>query len=131
MKKMKIVLMSICMMLLLAACGGEGVDIVDDATATKYSQKAEEIVLLLNEGNYSELRETFDAKMKASLTEEQLKEIEPLLQQSGDFEQIDKSSVERTDSMYVVVLVGKYAKENRIFTISFNANNEVIGLFVK
>jgi len=128
MKKMKAVLISICMMIVLTACGGEK---VDEATSTKYIQKAEEIVTFLNEGKYTDLIDMFDDKMKAALTEEKLKEIEPVIQQSGDYEKIEKSSVEKKDSSHIVVLAGKYTKQSRIYTISFNENDEVSGLFVK
>lgn len=126
MKKMTVIIMSICAMIVLAACGTK----VDEATAEKYITSAEGIVSLLNDGNYQGVTETFDSHMKAELTEEKLKEIEPIIEQSGDFEAIKKSSVEEKDDNYIVVLVATYSNDERIYTISFNKADEVVGLYI-
>lgn len=121
------VLLGICLSMLVA-CGGEK---VDDATSDKYIGKAEEIILLLNDGNFEAVTETLDSQMKAELTADRLKEIEPVIEQSGDYEEIKKSSVEKQDNMYITIIVANYTNENRTFTISFNEADEVVGLFVK
>lgn len=112
----------------LVACGGNA---VDDSTSEKYISKAEEVVSLLNELNYKEVHEMFNEQMKTELPEEQMEELTPIIEESGDFEKIDKSSVEEKDGYYIVVLVAKYSDENRVFTISFDNKDEVAGLFIK
>lgn len=128
MKRKLFAMLSMIIMLGLAACGGNK---VDDATSEKYTEKAEEIVSLLNEGNYKEVRAKFDNQMKDELSEEQMEELTPVIEKSGSFEKIDKSSVEEKDGFYIVVLVGKYSKENRVFTVTFNGEDEVAGLYIK
>src|SRR5699024_72341 len=105
------------------ACGGNK---VDDATSEKYITKSEEIVSLLNEGNYEEVFAQFDEEMKAGLPVNDMEELTPIIEESGDFEEIDKSSVEE-DGYYVTVLVAKYSEENRVFTVSYNDKEEVAG----
>lgn len=127
MRKTVLVMLSAFVMLMLVACGNK----VDEATSEKYIAKAEEVVTLLNEANYSDIFEMFDEQMKAGLPVEDMEELTPIFEQSGEFEKINKSSVEEKDGNYIVVLAANYSEENRVFTISFNTNDEVVGLFIK
>ncbi|WP_068677110.1 DUF3887 domain-containing protein [Oceanobacillus sp. Castelsardo] len=128
MKRILLTILGSMAILTLVACGG---NTVDDSTSEKYISKAEEIVSLLNEINYKAIHEMFDEQMKTGLPEEQMEELTPIIEKSGDFEKIDKSSVEKKDGFYIVVLVAKYSNENRVFTITFNNKDEVAGLFIK
>lgn len=127
MKKMHVMFISICVLVLLAGCGSK----VDDSTAQTYISKAEEVVQMLNNGEYESITEQFDDTMKASLSAEQLAGLEPLLTASGEFKAIEKQSVEEKDGMKIVVLIADYSKEKRIFTITYDANDKIAGLFIK
>lgn len=122
------VVIVITTLIALVACGGNK---VDDATAEKYIAKAEEIVALFNKGAYGEIHVMFDEQMKTGLPEDEMEELAPIIEGSGDFEDIDKASVEELDGYYVVVLVANYSEEDRVFTISFNDQEEVAGLYMK
>jgi len=127
-RSMFITILVTMLMLLLAACGGNK---VDDATAEKYITQAEEIVALLNEQHYEEIHAKFNDEMKAGLPVEDMEELTPIIEESGNFQEMDKASVEEEDGLYVTVLVAKYSNENRVFTITFNEDEEVAGLFIK
>src|SRR5690625_1145974 len=127
-KGMFITILVTKLMLLVAACGGNK---VDDATAEKYITQAEEIVALLNEQHYEEIYAKFNDEMKAGLPVEDMEELTPIIEESGNFKEMDKASVEEEDGRYVTVLVGKYSNENRVFTITFNNDDEIAGLFIK
>ncbi|GEM_PF-1122997 len=124
----RLLVMIISAMLLLAACGGKK---VDDETARTYIDQAEQVVSLLNEGDTESVRGMLDDNMKAALTDAQLQEVVGIIEDSGAFEKVDKSSVEEQDSLYVTVLGVKYSKSTRIFTISFDSQQKVAGLFIK
>lgn len=128
MKKIALIMISVLTVLVLVACGGNK---VDDATAEKYITKAEEIVSLLNENNYKEVHAMFDEEMEKGLPVDDMEELSPVINQSGEFEEIDKSSVEEKDGFFIVVLVAKYSEENRTFTVTFNDKDEVAGLFIQ
>lgn len=128
MKKIALTMISVLTVLVLVACGGNK---VDDATAEKYITKAEEIVSLLNENNYKEVHAMFDEEMEKGLPVDDMEELSPVINQSGEFEEIDKSSVEEKDGFFIVVLVAKYSEENRTFTVTFNDKDEVAGLFIQ
>lgn len=127
MKKIHVMFISICVLVLLAGCGSK----VDDSTAQTYISKAEEVVQMLNNGEYESITEQFDDTMKASLSAEQLAGLEPLLTASGEFKAIEKQSVEEKDGMKIVVLIANYSEEKRIFTITYDANDKIAGLFIK
>lgn len=127
MRKMLRLILSTFVILVLVSCGNS----VDDTTSDKYITTAEEIVLLLNDANYEDVHAMFDEQMKLGLPEEAMVELTPIIEQSGDFEEINKSSVEEKDGYYIVVLVANYSEENRVFTISFNDQDEVAGLFIQ
>lgn len=114
-------------LLLLAACGNT----IDDALAEEYIKKGEEVVSLLHEESYGKVHAMFDEQMKAGLSEAQMAELTPIIQEAGTFEKIDKSAVEEDDGYYVVVLVAKYSEQNRVYTITFNDEDKIAGLFIQ
>jgi len=128
MRRIIITLLGTCLLLMLVACRGNK---VEDATAEIYITKAEAIVDLLNEGNYEAVYDTFDDEMKTGLPVIAMEELTPIIKESGSFKEIDKASVEEEEGMYITVLVAKYSDENRIFTLTFNGDEEVAGLFIK
>ena len=127
MKKWKLIVCSMLAVLLLAACGNK----VDEATASTYISKGEEVVHYLNEGDFDKIVEQFDEKMKTNITAAQLAEITPLLEASGSYEGIKKQSVQEKDGHKIVVIVGEHSEEDRIYTLTYDANDQIAGLFVQ
>lgn len=126
MKKLLMIMATV--MLLLAACGGKK---VDEETANLYKGKAEEVMHFLNEGDVEGVQAMLDDNMKAALTADQLSEVIGIVKESGEFEQVDKSSVEEQNGNFVTVLAVKYSKQSRVYTITFNGQQEVAGLYIK
>ncbi|MEI5988865.1 hypothetical protein A5881_000352 [Enterococcus termitis] len=114
--------------MVLAACGEK----VDQETTNKMTAKAEEIVTLINNGNYEKASDSFSDQLQGQLNKADFeKAVAPLLEKSGAFEKFDKSTVEKKDDFYVVVLVAKYEKDKRVFTISINDKEKLEGFFIK
>lgn len=128
MRKKFVMVVATFVLVLLAACGGNA---VDDATAEKYSQQAEDVIHLLNDGDYEAVFELLNDDMKAGLPVNEMEGLTPIIEESGEFEEIDKASVEEQEGIYVTVSRAKYTDKNRIFTISFNSDDEIAGLFIK
>lgn len=127
MKRKLLFLFSILAVFALVACGNK----VDEATAKKYTGKAEEVILLLSEGKYEEVHAMFNKEMEDALPVGEMDALTPLIEEAGKFEKINKASVEEKDGYYVTVTVAKYSKKNRIFTITFDENDNIAGLYVK
>lgn len=128
MKKILVTAFGAILILMLVACGGNK---VDDTTAEKYITYAKEIITLLNESKYEEVHAMFNDEMKTGLPVENMSELTPIFKESGTFKEINKASVEEQDGLYIAVLVAKYSNENRVFTITFNNDEKVTGLYVK
>lgn len=128
MRKTLIAMVATILILMLAACGGTK---VEDSTAEIYITKAEEVIDLLNAGNYEAVHAMFGDGMKTGLPVENMGELALIIEESGSFEEIDKASVEEDDGLYITVLVAKYSDKKRVFTITFNEKEEVAGLFIK
>src|SRR5699024_8701280 len=105
MKKIVLTVLASVLALGLLACGGKK---VDDATAEIYIEQAEEVIRLLNAGDYEAIHASFNEQMKAGLSVEAMGELTPIIEESGSFEEIDKASVEESDGLYTTVLVAKY-----------------------
>ena len=127
MKKWAVILVGIILSAVLVGCG----DKADEDTAQVYSAKAEEVVNWINDKNYDKVTEQFDENLKVQLTAEQLVQIDPVIAASGDFEQVEKSTVEEKDGMKVVVLVAQYSNEKRVFTVTYDGEDKIAGLFVQ
>lgn len=128
MRKILMVLVSILFVLILVACGGNK---VDETTAEKYLAKAEEVILLLNDGDYEDVYEKFNAQMQAGLPVSKMEELRPIIEEAGSFEEISKASVEEKDGAYITVSQAKYTDKKRIYTITFDQDDEITGLFIK
>lgn len=127
MKKLLNILIGSLMLILLIGCSNT----VDEETSDKYISAAKEVVEELQNGNYEEIHAQLDSTMKASLSTEQMAELGPIIKESGEFQSFDKQSIEEKDGFYVVVLVAKYSDQNRVYTVSFNSEDEIAGLFIK
>ena len=127
MKKWAIVLVGLLISVLLVGCG----DKADEDTKEVYSAKAEQVVNWINEKNYDKITEQFDENLKTQLTVEQLAQIEPVIVASGNFEKVEKSTVEEKDGMKIVVLVTQYSDDKRIFTVTYDSEEKIAGLFVQ
>src|SRR5699024_8782162 len=73
--------------------------------------------------------------LKEVLPLTRLEELGPVIEGSGDFKQIDKSSIEEKDRLYITVLVAKYSEKKRIYTIKtkklkVNLSNDTLVNFI-
>lgn len=57
-------------------------------------------------------------------------ELTLVIEVSGGFEQLDKASVEEDKGLYITVLVAKYKNNKRIYTITFDGDDKIAGLYI-
>lgn len=126
-KKLVLLIASLCLVALMAGCGNK----LDEATVQKYSNKAEEVIVLINSGDFEAITAQFDDVMKSQLSIAQLEQITPIITASGDYKGIKKSTVNEKDGYYIAVLVAEYSNENRVYTITYDGQEQIAGLFVK
>jgi hypothetical protein len=137
MKKLAFVLF--CAMLLLAGCGGNKLAPLDaqfDETVLK--ERAAEIVDLANAGDYEGLYALVRADVQAQVDAATLSEAwGASITAAGDFVEIKNIRCYGTDDpstgeAYAVAIVNcRYAHAQHVFTLSFDANLELVGLYLK
>lgn len=104
---------------------------VDSETSDKYTKKAESIIQLINEGDNEKLNDSFDSTMKEGMTPDKYNQIADIIVNAGEFRSFTKSTVSEKDDKVSVITMTKYDKATITFTISFNKEDKVAGLWLK
>lgn len=123
-----ILFISLLTVIFIASCGGEK---VTDKDAEPFIFTAKEAVTLLNDKKYDDLRQLFDRELRVTISDVNLQNLEPTLNKSGNFVNIEHTSVEKDKNDYLIILAAKYAKEHRIFTVRFNREVEIIDFLMQ
>lgn len=101
----------------------------------KYLEKAQNVIALFNEEKSDEIRELCDETMKNALSDDKLTEVYTQLKANGGFEKFlegEMTKVEQSGKTFtVVVQQAKYAKNTLTYTISFDKNDKLAGIFYK
>ncbi len=108
-----------------------------DFDEAEVKQAAENVIDLLNRQDTAGLREIFTAQMDAAITDEVLSQIYAALAEGGDFESIADMSVagstdQSTGTEYALVIAqAKYELRSFVYTISFDKQMQLAGLYYK
>ena len=121
--------------LVLSGCRGQALAPVFDPEAVE--QSAREVVLMLNQQDSAGLLALSDDRLAEVLTQDVMADIYDALAEGGAFEEFGQVRVSgMTDEasggdFAVVVLVAKYQNRSFVFTISFNEQMELAGLYYR
>lgn len=93
---------------------------------------ANQVIDLLNQKDYAAIEAMGDEQLKeVNLAEAIQKSWEPALTQIGAFVDYGTYSFASKDDMVTVVVISKYENSKVQFTITFNNNDELTGLYFK
>ena len=135
-----IVIMFCLSCVLFAACSDKSSDAgknssVSSGQKEKYIEKAQNVITLFNEEKSDEIVELCDEAMKNALSEDKLSEIYTQIKSNGDFEKFlegEMTKVEQGGKTFtVVVQQAKYGKNTLTYTISFDNEDKLAGIFYK
>ncbi len=100
-----------------------------DAQEKQLTQKAEQIVDLLNQKNYARVRELLAPQLASQLTTEQVAQIwENLIAKTGPVQKILSYRVINTVNADLVVVTAEFAQEKSDFIITFNRDRQIVGV---
>src|SRR5699024_7341306 len=114
--------------LITAAGGGSS---IDGANAEKNVDHAEEVVVLLSRGNVDEVNAVFNEVMQEELLFSDLEASTPIINEAGECEGLDRASVEGRDDHFLVFLQAEYSENNLTFSVTYNQEDEIAGLYVQ
>lgn len=123
---MKLVTTSLFVLLLVFSCHSQSLE----------NQKAlvkitEGIALNLSEGDFEEVRETFDTNMKNALNAAQLKQVwEGLVSQLGAYKSAGTVTSKKLQGYRTIYQILKFKKAPFKLKVVFNSSDEVAGLFL-
>lgn len=99
---------------------------------------AEEVLDLLNVEDYEGVTTAFSEELAEVLPAEKLEEtVKPILQEAGTFEEYESSTVigqnnkQTGEDNAIAVIVAKYENKKLTYTVSFDPEMEINGLYVK
>lgn len=124
------------MVVLLAGCGNQTMPLAAVFSQEELEQQTIQIVDWLNAGEYELVYETFREDMKQALP---VKELQSACAETygdaGTFAQIDSTTVsgqEIEEEDYAVVMVKvQYEKQVVTFQVGYDADMQVVGLYMK
>lgn len=135
MKRLSIMLSLLLIAALFAGCTQKLSDKFDEDTVVSAAQ---EVVALMNEGKYEEITEKTREDIREALSAEVLASAaEQVLADAGDFSSFGKYSItgqrdKSTDEDYaVIVLQAEYANKTHVYTLSFDADMNIVGFYIK
>jgi hypothetical protein len=124
------------MSVLLTGCGS--VKLSDAFDKDTVEKAAEQTIEYINDGDYDSVCAMFDDDMKVLLSADKLKEgVEKTIGDPSTFVEYKKTiiigqKVEDTgEDSAVAVVVAKYEKKNATYTISFDTDMKIIGIYLK
>lgn len=139
--RLSVVVIIFCLScIMFAACSGKSSDTGKSSSASdeqkeKYIEKAQNVITLFNEEKSDEIVELCDEAMKNALSEDKLSEIYTQIKSNGDFEKFlegEMTKVEQGGKTFtVVVQQAKYGKNTLTYTISFDNEDKLAGIFYK
>ena len=114
---------------LLAGCGSKLPDGMDEETVLT---AAHTVIESLEQKDYDAVVETMDDNLKQALPAEKLAEVwEPIAEQAGAFSGYEKEAVTEKKGWGVAVVVARYEKSAVQFTLSFDSEMHLGGLYLK
>ena len=106
-----------------------------DEQRQKYINKAQTVIKLFNNKKSKEILEMSSTELQTALTKDNLDIIYEKINSMGEFKDFSKNEVtniEEKNKNYIVVIQSvKYSKGELLYTISFDENGKLAGIFYK
>ncbi|EGY80238.1 DUF3887 domain-containing protein [Peptoniphilus indolicus] len=130
---MKKILFGLMMACLLVGCSSAK----KVENSDKYINLGQEVIKFLNQGDFEKVKENVTEEMKEALNVETCDKIVQDLSKNGEFESFGKNEVVSKEDKkenhiyFTVVQEASYKNAKVIFTITFDENDRLGGLYYK
>lgn len=126
----------ILMMGMFAGCGST--KLAESFDEQNITDTAEGVLDLLNAGDYEGVTAAFSEELQEALSAEKLEEsVKNILQEAGTFQEYESSTVigqknrQTGEDNAVAIIVAKYENKKLTYTVSFDPEMAINGLYVK
>lgn len=136
MKKTAVLILVLILALSSTACGSAQ-KTSDDFDDSIVKEKAENVISLLNSSDYASVEYMVKEEVRDKLTAQVLEDaLGPILEEAGEFvkfdaEQVTGSTGNGTESYATAVIKAEYENRTFIYTITFDSDYRVAGLYIK
>ena len=128
-KLVKILSVGLCLFM-FTGCGAQKLS--DDYSEEKLKSSAEEIINDLNEEKYEAIVSMGDDKLKEALSVDKLKEAWGNFKDKvGKYDSISKITYQESKGNAIVIVKANYESGKIQFTLSYNKDMKLIGIFMK
>lgn len=139
---MGITRVGILLLLLSLVCAGLlsgcGYDLPDNFEEEAVTERSHQVIDLLNAGDYATVSRMFRADVQESMPAEKLEEsLSPIFEKLGEFQSFQASATagtkdKDTKAEYAVIVVAcVYEKGKAQFTMYFDTEMALVGLYIK
>lgn len=129
MKKIILVVAIILCGICLCSCA---VKLPDDMTEEKTNESAANIIEILNNKDYDAFNEKSEQVLIDAFAKSPLSEAwEPFYTEAGSFEKIEKTTLQESKGYAVAIVQAKYSNKTVVFTLSFNSDYQLGGIYFK
>ncbi|MDQ0150913.1 DUF3887 domain-containing protein [Eubacterium multiforme] len=130
MKKFVSILAIIFCVSLFVGCGASKLS--SNYSEDKLKSASEEVITNLNNGKYKDVINTGSDELRKQLPEAKLKEaFEGVKNKVGKYESIEKMSFQEKDGVAVVIAIAKYENGKVQFTLSYDKDMKLVGIYMK
>lgn len=135
-KKRGAVIAIICMTILLTGCGS--IALAEGFDKTLIEQEAAAVVETITERDFAAVNAMLREDLRESLSAEALEgNVGEMLTEAGAFQAIDSTTIvgqklkDTGEDYAVAVVIVSYENQKIVYTLSFDLQMELIGLFMK
>ena len=94
--------------------------------------KIKEVINNLNNDKYDEIVNASSVALKAQLPKDKIKEAwEPLQEHLGKYKEISKISFQEKDGLAIVIAIAQYEEGKVQFTLSYDEDMKLAGIYMK
>lgn len=134
MKRVKLLLVALLTGIILVGCSSSKLSDAFDESTLK--SRGQEVVNLIVNEEYDKISAQMSDKMKEAVSSEELEKTlrdtwDSVKGKLGEFEKISKEGIVGAENLASVIEVAKFKNGKVQFTINYNENMELEGIFLK
>lgn len=129
MKKLYKFIIGILCMYMLGGCGASKLS--DNYNENKLKESSEKLIDCFNNEKYDNIVDGMDDSLKKQVSSDQLKEAWSNFKKVGKYKSISKIIFQEKNSIAIVVVIAQYENSNVQFTLSYNKDMKLVGVYFK